>query len=173
MIIDFGNTSVAEEIFHWNIHNMGLKKSGNTWELLKPSVFLWPHWMLGKEKKVSFQFRWGFQVLKWLKRISENFTQTIIRVNWYVRRQLHNPENKQVTWFDQKTERTWGVSQYYSIKNGNIRGLPSGTAVTFVHSASVARGSRVQIPAADMAPLGKPCCGRRPTYKVEEDGHRC
>ena len=25
----------------------------------------------------------------------------------------------------------------------------------------------------DMAPLGKPCCGRRPTYKVEEDGHRC
>ena len=22
----------------------------------------------------------------------------------------------------------------------------------------------------DMAPLGTPCCGRRPTYKVEEDG---
>ena len=22
-------------------------------------------------------------------------------------------------------------------------------------------------------PLVKPCCGRRPTYKVEEDGHRC
>ena len=21
--------------------------------------------------------------------------------------------------------------------------------------------------------LGRPCCGRRPTYKVEEDGHRC
>ena len=28
-------------------------------------------------------------------------------------------------------------------------------------------------PRPDMAPLGKPCCGRRPTYKVEEDGHGC
>ena len=24
-----------------------------------------------------------------------------------------------------------------------------------------------------MAPLIKPCCGRRPTYEVEEDGHGC
>ena len=30
-------------------------------------------------------------------------------------------------------------------------------------------GSRVQT----YTPLVKPCCGRRPTYKVEEDGHRC
>ena len=29
----------------------------------------------------------------------------------------------------------------------------------------------VWIMGADMAPLGTPCCGRRPTYKVEEDGH--
>ena len=35
------------------------------------------------------------------------------------------------------------------------------------------RGLQVQIPGADMAPLGKPCCGRRPTYKIEEDGHGC
>ena len=40
-------------------------------------------------------------------------------------------------------------------------------------SALVARGSLVQIPGVDMEPLGKPCCGRRPTYKVEEDGHGC
>ena len=34
-------------------------------------------------------------------------------------------------------------------------------------------GSLVRIPSVDMAPLGKPCCGRHPTYKVEEDGHDC
>ena len=44
-------------------------------------------------------------------------------------------------------------------------------SVKCAHSASVAQGLRVQIPAADMAPLGKPCCGSRPTYKVEKDGH--
>ena len=28
-------------------------------------------------------------------------------------------------------------------------------------------------PGVDNAPLGMPCCGRQPTYKVEEDGHGC
>ena len=28
-------------------------------------------------------------------------------------------------------------------------------------------------PGADMASLGKPYCGRYPTYKAEEDGHGC
>ena len=40
-------------------------------------------------------------------------------------------------------------------------------------SASVAWGSPVWIPGADVAPLGGPCCGGRPTYRVEEDGHGC
>ena len=34
-------------------------------------------------------------------------------------------------------------------------------------------GSLVRILGSDMAPLGKPSCGRRPAYKVEEDGHGC
>ena len=46
-------------------------------------------------------------------------------------------------------------------------------AVKFAHSALVAWVSLVRTLGVDMAPLGKPCCGRRPTYKVEEDGHGC
>ena len=51
------------------------------------------------------------------------------------------------------------------------RGWPGGAADKCAPSASAAQGSPVRIPGVDMAPLGKPCCGRRPTYKVEEDGH--
>ena len=53
------------------------------------------------------------------------------------------------------------------------RGWPGGAAVKCACSASAARGSLVQILGTDMAPFGKPCCGRCPTYKVEEDGHAC
>ena len=45
--------------------------------------------------------------------------------------------------------------------------------VKCTHSASVAGGLPVRIPGADMAPLVQLLCGRRPTYKVEEDGHGC
>ena len=50
------------------------------------------------------------------------------------------------------------------LKDDIPRGWPGGAVVKFPHSALVARNSRVWI-------LG--CCGRRPTYKVEEDGQRC
>ena len=53
------------------------------------------------------------------------------------------------------------------------RGWPGGAVIKFACSASAAWGSPVRILHADMAPLGKPCCGRCPTYKVEEDGHGC
>ena len=52
-------------------------------------------------------------------------------------------------------------------------GLPGVTVVKCACSTSAARDSPVWIPGVDMAPLGPLCCGRRPTYKVEEDGHRC
>ena len=53
------------------------------------------------------------------------------------------------------------------------RGWAGGTVVKHARSAWAAQGSPVRIPGVDMAPLGKPCCGRCPTYKVEEDGHGC
>ena len=43
------------------------------------------------------------------------------------------------------------------------RGQPGGTTVKCARSASAAQGSLVRIPGVDMAPLGKPCCGRHPT----------
>ena len=43
--------------------------------------------------------------------------------------------------------------------------------VKCARSALVAQDARIPIPGADMIPLGKPCCGRHPTYKVEDDGH--
>ena len=52
------------------------------------------------------------------------------------------------------------------------RDRPGGTGVKFTQFASVAQGLLVWILGVDMAPLSKPCFGRRPTYKVEEEGHR-
>ena len=52
-------------------------------------------------------------------------------------------------------------------------GRPGGAVVKFACSALAAWGLPVRILGVDMAPLGTPCCGRCPTYKVEEDGHRC
>ena len=54
-----------------------------------------------------------------------------------------------------------------------FRGRPSGTAVKFAHSTLVTWGSLDWILGADMVPLVKPRCGRRPICKVEEDRHRC
>ena len=53
------------------------------------------------------------------------------------------------------------------------RGWRGGAVVKCAHSALVAWGSPVRILGVDMALLGEPCCGRRPTFKVEEDGHGC
>ena len=54
-----------------------------------------------------------------------------------------------------------------------FRGWPGGAAVKCAHSASAAQDSLVQIPGADIRTAVKPCCGRHPRHKVEEDGHGC
>ena len=66
-----------------------------------------------------------------------------------------------------------GKAKGHLCKLEACRGWPGGAAVKCACSTWAARGSPVWIPGVDMAPLGKPCCGRRPTYKVEEDGHGC
>ena len=63
--------------------------------------------------------------------------------------------------------RTW------KIKKTDDRGWPGGTVVKCARSALAARVLPVRIPGVDMALLGTPCCGRHPTYEVEEDGHGC
>ena len=75
-----------------------------------------------------------------------------------------NEENRQCVHFR-------GV--YFLKGNEASRGLLGGAVVKCTRSASVGRGSPVRIPGADMAPFGKPCCGRHLTYTVEEDGHGC
>ena len=67
---------------------------------------------------------------------------------------------------------TSGNGQQWHLKQKG-QGHPGGAADKFACSTSGAQGSPVQILGANMAPLGKPCCGRRPTYKVEEHGHGC
>ena len=57
------------------------------------------------------------------------------------------------------------------IHKKHISGWPGGTAVKFTHSASAAGGLPVQIPGVDTALIDKPCCGWRPMYKVDENGH--
>ena len=50
---------------------------------------------------------------------------------------------------------------------------PGGAVVKFARSSLAAWGLPAGILGADMALLVKPCCGRCPTYNVEEGGHGC
>ena len=61
----------------------------------------------------------------------------------------------------------------FTLRETNHGGWSGGAAVKCARSALAAQGSPVPILGVDMAPLGKPCCGRCPTYKVEEDGCGC
>ena len=51
------------------------------------------------------------------------------------------------------------------------RGQPGGTVVKFALPLLGSAGfAGSEIPGVDMALLGTPCCGRRPTYKVGKMG---
>ena len=68
----------------------------------------------------------------------------------------------------------WEIEQkYFIFKKLYHWGQPGGTEVKCACSTLVAQDSPVWVPGADTARLGKPCYGRRPTYKVEEDGNGC
>ena len=54
-----------------------------------------------------------------------------------------------------------------------MSGWPSGVAVKFSHSAQQPQVHRFGFQVRTNVPLVKPCYGRCPTYKIEEDGHRC
>ena len=64
-------------------------------------------------------------------------------------------------------------SSLLAIMKGNIGAGPVAQLLSAHVPLLAAQGSLVRIPGVDMAPLGMPCCGRHPTYKVEEDGHGC
>ena len=66
------------------------------------------------------------------------------------------------------------MQPYATIQTNAFRGRPGGTAVKFTRSAVwQPQGSPGWILGADRhgTVWQKPRCGRRPTYKVEEDGH--
>ena len=55
----------------------------------------------------------------------------------------------------------------------NLRGQPGGAAVKFACSASRAGVCQFRSRGRTYTLLVKPCCGRHPTHKVEENGHGC
>ena len=52
-------------------------------------------------------------------------------------------------------------------------GWPGGIVVKFTCSALAAQGSRIQILGADLHSAYQAMLWQHPTYKIEEDWHRC
>ena len=67
---------------------------------------------------------------------------------------------------------TYGTDDLTILKRRN-QGRPGGVVVAFTHSALVAQSSRVQILGVDLHTGHWAMMGRHPTYKMEEDWHRC
>ena len=52
-------------------------------------------------------------------------------------------------------------------------GPPDGVVVKFVQSALAARGSQAKIPGMDLHTAHQAMLWQHPTYKIEDDWHRC
>ena len=58
-------------------------------------------------------------------------------------------------------------------KNNILGDQPGGVVVKFKHSTSAAQGSQVRIPGVELHTAHQAILWRGPTYKTEEDWHRC
>ena len=54
-----------------------------------------------------------------------------------------------------------------------LTGRPRGVVIKFTCSTSVARSLQIQILGVDLHTAHKAMLWQRPTYKIEEDWHRC
>ena len=63
--------------------------------------------------------------------------------------------------------------KYNADQKKQDRSQPGGIVVKFLHSTSVAQGTQFQILGADLCTTHQAMQWWLPTYKIEEDGHRC
>ena len=82
------------------------------------------------------------------------------------------PKRNKETYLAPWRNKHWNLSICLMFKRINNMGLPGGTVVEFTRSASVARGSQVQIPGADLHIAHQAMLWQHPTYKTEKDWHR-
>ena len=77
-------------------------------------------------------------------------------------------EKEQVQWKNSSLMQVFSV-----IIQLKIRSQPSGVVVKLMHSALATWGSRVQISGVDLHSAHQATLWQHPTYKIEEDWHRC
>ena len=88
----------------------------------------------------------------------------------FISRQFVKERAKNHIEFAKKVSITWAKILSINVEEKGPAPWGSSEVRTF-HVSTL--GFTGLVPGADMALLGKPCCGRHPTYKAEEDGHGC
>ena len=61
----------------------------------------------------------------------------------------------------------------FEYEKKKLRGRPGGVVVKFTYSTSVAQGFQVQIPGADLYMAHRAMLWQQPTYKIEDEWHKC